>query len=155
MSVGNITPRSAALSLSGMLLGAETYPSSLQQALAQNTGWLVYRPIAAHNFMGSATIAPASGTNHVPLGYLFCLAGNYDTNIRLSCASDSTAVSVWLQVGSTIVSSVLSVSAGTTITDTKTGAAISAGWQALDLYVAGGLQTLTYTEVTAMLKQYT
>jgi hypothetical protein len=155
MSVGNITPRSAALSLSGMLLGAETYPSSLQQALAQNTGWLVYRPITAHNFIGSGAITLSTGTKHEHLGYLYCLGGNYDTEIRLSCSPSGGTISVWLQIGSTIVSNIHSVTAGTIIVETDTAAAITAGWKTLDIYAYGGNDVVTYTEVLSALKQYT
>jgi len=44
MPVGNIVPKTDVFERTAILLGAEEFPSTVQQAMCKNTGYLMYQP---------------------------------------------------------------------------------------------------------------
>ena len=140
MSVGNITPRTATQTLAGMLLGAETYPSALQQALCNNTGWLMYRPLRMwqSDYGGTLTTITASGTVGVSLGYCYLTSGNFDISSRIYCSSHTGAGgTAWLNLNGTRVTDDLGISINTyqTFEESFTGFTATEGWYLVSAYV--------------------
>ena len=158
MSVGNITPRTATQTLAGMLLGAETYPSSIQQALCNNTGWLMYKPLHLYQNVGTA-VSSSSGTAHSSLVYSYFNAGQYDLQIRMAATNAGGAGNkFWLELDGSLVSAlhVMAAGVGTTTIETFAGATIAtAGWYLFEAYVYAGVALSTVTSVDICARQYT
>ena len=76
MPIGNITPKTDTYERSSMLLGAEEYPSSVQNQLCKNSGYLMYRPMMLGGYSGAAVDINTTAMSHVGMGYL--VAGVYD-----------------------------------------------------------------------------
>ena len=138
MPVGNITPRTDTLTLTDMLLGSEEYPSSVQQAGEANTGYLLYRPAIAHSFTGGTAHSGDAGTLSTQINGIFLSGGKYDIQLAFSADLVSGATSsVWLQVGTTVVSNVHEVTAGTTVSETFSGVTLAAGLHGAYVYSYG------------------
>ena len=101
MPGGNIDPENDDLTLSSMLLGAEEYPSAVQQALCKNIGYLLYRPVSLWS-------GNAEQLNVGPMGTIasrvFTNLGHYNLYAR-AYSSDSSAVTIQIE-GTTVASGV-------------------------------------------------
>ena len=71
----NLNPKTSGLTLTGVLLGAEQYPSVVQQGVAGNTGYNLYSPKNVINNMYEWRVAETNGTQY---GRCFLAAGLYD-----------------------------------------------------------------------------
>ncbi len=156
MSVGNIAPRTASITLTGMLLGSEVYPSVVSQADMQNFGYAIYSPVRAHEAHGGTALATSGvGTASVTTANIYLNAGNRDIELKLT-ADASGSGNVWLEVGGVHVSSVHTVSSGTTIIESFAGASLSAGWNSVKVYAYdSGASGVEIYEVDSFLRQYT
>lgn len=68
----NLNPKTAAFNTAGVLLGAEQYPSLVQQAVAGNTGFALYAP---RSLVANPTVLVGDGTWS---SYAMLAAGKYD-----------------------------------------------------------------------------
>lgn len=153
MPLGNIDPRNDVLTLTSMKLGNEEYPSTVQQAESENTGYLLYSPKLCHfNHGGTAATSSAAGTTKTTIGNIYLNSGNYDFEVKFTAdVGAAGAGAVWLEVGGVHVSSDHGVSAGTTIIESFAGATLSAGWSAVQAVAYNDCEIY---EVDSYMKQY-
>jgi len=152
MPVGNITPKTDSLTLNGMLLGAEEYPSSIQQAGESNTGYLLHRPgFLAGDFGTTWDIYTNPGTHH---GYGYLVAGKYVLIGALS--TNITSGTAWVKVdGTAVVSFAGSDPAGTACyTELDGFVQASDGVVAITAYGSGGLNTNMLSRWSVWFRQY-
>ena len=71
----NLDPKTAGFDTTGVMLGAEQYPSTVQQGVAGNTGYLMYSPNNLINNMYEWRVTETNGTQY---GRCFLGAGMYD-----------------------------------------------------------------------------
>ena len=137
MPVGNIDPKTDTFTRTSMLLGAEEYPSTVQQALCENTGYLMYRPLRLHQSLGGTAVTSPTGTVSALLSVAYLSDGKYDFEVRYVGSTFVGGAGVtWLQLGSDFITNEHSIasSSGTTIIETFTGVTITAGWVGLVAY---------------------
>ena len=158
MPVGNIDPQTDNFTRSSVLLGDEEYPSAVQQALARNGGWLMYRERSAHQYH-TGTVLP-NGTQEVRAGLLYVEGGKYDVNVHViaNCQASANTSYVWLQLGTTMASSVGTIpfiagTLDTTFTETFEGVTIPSGWYSLRAYTFGAADT-GLVSAHSVLRQY-
>ena len=141
MPVGNIDPQNDTYTRASMKLGDEEYPSSIQQALCKNTGYLMYAPRLCHQSYSGTVIAQCGlGSSSAVLGYTYFDGGVYDFELRMTADGQFSGVSpdlnVWIKMGTVNISSEYNINDGTTIVDTFSGATIANGWHALTCFAA-------------------
>ena len=88
MSVGNITPRTADFTRTGMLLGSEVYPSVISQADMQNAGYLLYKPALLYSGAGFSRRTDTSGIFY---NTAYLLEGKYDIICAVYVAGENAA----------------------------------------------------------------
>jgi hypothetical protein len=157
MPLGNIDPRNDTLTLTSMKLGNEEYPSTVQQAESENTGYLLYKPFFAASYNGSGTLN-ASGFDQtlVTLGYIYLSGGKYDSNLRMELDASSIYGTVWLEIGGVQASSkhILDTD-GTTIDEKYSTITLTEGWSSVVMKSDANIGTEIYPgRLNAHLRQY-
>lgn len=81
----NLNPKTAGITLTGVLLGAEQYPSVVQQGIANNTGYVLYAPRPIVNVVTPQLVDSTNGTQYTRVLmdtgglhdlYIYVTAGN-------------------------------------------------------------------------------
>jgi hypothetical protein len=159
----NLNPKTAGLTLTGMLLGAEQYPSTVQQGVAGNTGYNLYRPMRGHELPhgdAEGSFTTTSGTGIYNSGIVYFNAGVYDFQIRVNgtfTTVTANAGTIWLQAGGTVVSNyyVFAVAGGSTFIEKKEGITIAEGWHSMYVYAyIVSEDTVTVTSADTFFRQY-
>jgi len=157
MSVGNSDPRTSTYVKAGMILGSENLPSTLYNALVNNTGFNMYSPVRAHRFEDTrGTFSTSTGTTTLLTSYMYLTGGSYDCELHIVADADANFGSVWLEIGGVNVSTVHGLTtAGTTISEKFASAALSSGWNAVEIKTTASSATEIYLDyVDSFLRQY-
>jgi len=161
MPVGNIVPKTDVFERTAILLGAEEFPSTVQQAMCQNEGYLMYRERTAHQYYNETVLTTGTtGTEYLTAGYLYVGGGKYDIEVHLiaNCQDVAHTSYVWLQLGTIMASSIGTIpfsvgTANTTFTETFSNVTIPNGWYSLRAYAYGIVDTGIVSAQSA-LRQY-
>lgn len=76
MPIGNITPKTDTFTRASVLLGSEEYPSTVQQAICKNEGYLMYRPLSV--WSGASYHHTGDTGPYTINAHAFIIAGKYD-----------------------------------------------------------------------------
>ena len=79
----DINPRTGTFTQAGMLLGNEPYPEGIQNAVAHNTGYLLYSPKILGLSAEPWNIPTSPGTRY---GLAYLAAGTYDIQVGFNFA---------------------------------------------------------------------
>ena len=156
MPIGNITPKTDTYERSSMLLGAEEYPSTVQNQLCKNEGYLMYQPRTVHQYFTGTTLLPPAGTQNLNTGFIYLSGGKYDANVRIH-ATTNTVSYLWLTIGTTLISpvgTVIQATADYVIEESLAGLTMSAGWYDLRCYSYCATGTTNLVTASSVIKQY-
>ena len=147
----NLNPKTAGLTLTGVLLGAEQYPSTVQQGVAGNTGFNLYKPALVWCDASEWRLAETSGTLY---GAVLMGAGIYDLYAYARVNAGGAAGTFCLKFdGTTVLHGTANVGAvqGTSLAYTPTGNA----WEGITMTAScdGGVTMIT-TAVSIFARQY-
>lgn len=101
----NLNPKTAGLTLTGVLLGAEQYPSVVQQAVTGNTGYNLYVPRPIVNTVTPQIVDSSNGTQYTRV--LMDTGGIYDLYVYVTAGNvTSSSGTFYLTAdGTTLLSS--------------------------------------------------
>lgn len=153
----NLNPKTSGYTTTGVILSAEPFPSVVEAALANNTGFNLYRPIRGHQYDRTGTFSGGgAGTTIEVADYVYLASGVYDVEVRVT-GTAVNAGTIWLMAGGTRVSAYMPLNnAGSTFISQYNGATIEQGWHSLYVYtyVAGALDNTFINNVDTFFRQY-
>lgn len=151
----NLNPKTAGFTTTGVLLGAEQYPSAVQQGVANNTGYCLYGPqnliTNMYGWRVGDVVDPDSGTQY---GYALMRAGVYDLygKVVVDLLAGAAAHGTWtLKLNGTHVADGSSASNDGTVTAFEIA---SDGWKTCTLTCSTDAGNIQLSYWTVAVRQY-